>query len=128
MSSYTDFTINCCGKNFSAERFRLSKPYLKDVVIEEYKIIECPICLSTIIERKRVCKAKSGQLKIFNKRLSGWSAKSYLQDLNQNNISLITQYNNEVEKGSKEDYNWFYGYMNRRYDLNDKCREILAIE
>ena len=137
LSSYADFTIECCNKYFPAERFKLSKPFEKRVISEEFKRpinvdndnkYICPVCGSEIIERKRICKTKSGELKAFYRRLLKYAPQCYLNDINEHKVTLIPIYNHEIEKGSKEDYNWFYGYMNRRYDLNDKCREILAIE
>lgn len=128
MSSFSDFSINCCRKNFRAKRFKV-KPFLKGVLKEEIKIIywkdktgnehnTCPVCGQVIIERIRLCKKENGKLKRYTARLIGKHADFYLIGVDKKEI-----FNYSEEKGSKYLANWFYYYKNKRFDLNDKRRD-----
>lgn len=116
MSGIFDFIVTCCRKSYLAKRYK-AKPYLKGVLNEEFKMTTCVICEQKIIERTRTIRTKNG-IRIKTARLTGNSAEFYLLGLDYKEV-----FNEEVQKGSKDLFNWFYGFMNRRYDLNDALRD-----
>lgn len=120
MYKFQDFLIECCGK-FLVKRYKV-KPYLKGVLREEFKEGRCPKCGQLIIVRTRLCKKENGKLKIYTEKLCNQNAQFYLAGLDRSEV-----HNSIVEKGSKNLAGWFYGRNNKRYDLNNKQRELTAV-
>lgn len=111
------FEIICHGRTYQVKRFSVT-PFLKDVLTEEYTILEkdiCPDCCAVVVERFRTFKDKHGDIKSKKDRLPGKHALFYLCGLQAKRI-----YNTEVETGSGSDINWQYGVNNSIKNFNDK--------
>lgn len=112
----SEFEIKCHGV-FRAKRFRVVKPAINDVIKEEYKICDCPICGLVIVRQREYKKLPDKPLKKSHSRLRDKKALDYLVETLYNRTELIDY---SEPKGSKSASQWFHGYKGIQYDHNGK--------